>query len=103
MKTDTIAAIATAMSDSGIGIIRVSGDQSFTVVDKIYRNKKNERALTKYATHTIHYGFIVDINITEENETVIDEVMVTVMKAPRSYTTEDTVEINCHGGLVMMR
>ena len=103
MKTDTIAAIATAMSDSGIGIIRVSGDQAFTVVDKIYRNKKNERALTKYATHTIHYGFIVDINITEENETVIDEVMVTVMKAPRSYTTEDTVEINCHGGILMMR
>ena len=91
------------MSDSGIGIIRVSGDQAFTVVDKIYRNKKNERALTKYATHTIHYGFIVDINITEENETVIDEVMVTVMKAPRSYTTEDTVEINCHGGILMMR
>lgn len=103
MKTDTIAAIATAMSDSGIGIIRVSGDQAFTVVDKIYRNKKNERALTRYATHTIHYGFIVDINITEENETVIDEVMVTVMKAPRSYTTEDTVEINCHGGILMMR
>lgn len=103
MKTDTIAAIATAMSDSGIGIIRVSGDQSFTVVDKIYRNKKNERVLTKYATHTIHYGFIVDINITEENETIIDEVMVTVMKAPRSYTTEDTVEINCHGGILMMR
>ncbi len=103
MKTDTIAAIATAMSDSGIGIIRVSGDQSFTVVDKIYRNKKNERALTRYATHTIHYGFIVDINITEENETIIDEVMVTVMKAPRSYTTEDTVEINCHGGILMMR
>ena len=103
MKTDTIAAIATAMSDSGIGIIRVSGDQAFTVVDKIYRNKKNERVLTKYATHTIHYGFIVDINITEENETIIDEVMVTVMKAPRSYTTEDTVEINCHGGILMMR
>ena len=103
MKTDTIAAIATAMSDSGIGIIRVSGDQAFTVVDKIYRNKKNERVLTTYATHTIHYGFIVDINITEENETVIDEVMVTVMKAPRSYTTEDTVEINCHGGILMMR
>lgn len=103
MKTDTIAAIATAMSDSGIGIIRVSGDQAFTVVDKIYRNKKNERALTRYATHTIHYGFIVDINITEENETIIDEVMVTVMKAPRSYTTEDTVEINCHGGILMMR
>lgn len=98
MKTDTIAAIATAMSDSGIGIIRVSGNDAVTVVDKIYRNAKHERSLTKYATHTIHYGYII-----EENEAVIDEVMVTVMKSPRSYTTEDTVEINCHGGSLMMR
>ncbi len=99
MKTDTIAAIATAMSDSGIGIIRVSGDDAVMIVDKIYRNSDQKRILTKYATHTIHYGFIIE----EEDESVIDEVMVTVMKAPRSYTTEDTVEINCHGGILMMR
>ena len=97
-KTDTIAAIATAMSDSGIGIIRVSGEDAIEIVDKIYRSAKNERVLTKYDSHTIHYGFIVD-----EGETVIDEVMVSVMKAPKSYTAEDTVEINCHGGVFMMR
>lgn len=98
IKKDTIAAIATAMSDSGIGIIRVSGDDALSIVDKIYRNSKNEKVLTKYDTHTIHYGFIVD-----EKGTIIDEVMVSVMKAPRSYTAEDTVEINCHGGILMMR
>lgn len=98
MKTDTIAAVATAMSDSGIGIIRVSGEEAIIIVDKIYRNVKNEKVLTKYDSHTIHYGLIV-----EENGTVVDEVMVSVMKAPRSYTTEDTVEINCHGGVLMMR
>lgn len=98
MKTDTIAAVATAMSDSGIGIIRVSGAEAIIIVDKIYRNVKNEKVLTKYDSHTIHYGLIV-----EENGTVVDEVMVSVMKAPRSYTTEDTVEINCHGGVLMMR
>lgn len=98
MKTDTIAAIATAMSDSGIGIIRVSGEDSVSIVDKIYRNVKMKQMLTTYKSHTIHYGFII-----EENETVIDEVMVSVMRAPKSYTTEDTVEINCHGGVLMMR
>lgn len=98
MKTDTIAAIATAMSDSGIGIIRVSGDEAVEIVDKIYRNSKDEEILKKYDSHTIHYGFIV-----EEDGTIIDEVMVSVMKAPRSYTAEDTVEINCHGGVIMMQ
>ncbi len=98
MKTDTIAAIATAMFGSGIGIIRISGEESISIADKIYRNKKNEKALSKYDSHTIHYGFIVN-----EEETVIDEVMVSVMKAPYSYTTEDTVEINCHGGILVMQ
>lgn len=98
MKTDTIAAIATAMSDSGIGIIRVSGEDSIAIVNKIYRNVKMQQTLITYKSHTIHYGYII-----EENETVIDEVMVSVMKAPRSYTAEDTVEINCHGGVFMMR
>ncbi len=98
MKTDTIAAIATALSDSGIGIIRVSGEEAIPVVHKIYRNKKNENVLSSYQSHTIHYGFIV-----EESGNLIDEVMVSVMKAPHSYTTEDTVEINCHGGALMMK
>ena len=98
IKKDTIAAIATAMSDSGIGIVRVSGEDAINIVDKIYRNAKGNRVLNKYESHTIHYGFIV-----EKNETIVDEVMISVMRAPRSYTAEDTVEVNCHGGILMMR
>ncbi|MFG6337964.1 MAG: tRNA uridine-5-carboxymethylaminomethyl(34) synthesis GTPase MnmE [Lachnospiraceae bacterium] len=98
MKTDTIAAIATALSDSGIGIIRVSGEEAISIVNKIYRNKKYEDILSDYKSHTIHYGFIM-----EKNGSLLDEVMVSVMKAPHSYTTEDTVEINCHGGALMMK
>ena len=97
-KNDTIAAIATAMSDSGIGIVRISGEDAVIIVDEIYRNAKNERVLLKYDSHTIHYGFIV-----REDESILDEVMISVMRAPRSYTAEDTVEINCHGGILMMR
>ncbi len=98
MKTDTIAAIATALSDSGIGIIRVSGEEAISIVNKIYRNKKYEDILSDYKSHTIHYGFIM-----EKNGSLLDEVMVSVMKAPHSYTTEDTVEINCHGGALMKK
>lgn len=96
MKSDTIAAIATAMSHSGIGIIRVSGEESIKIVDSIYRNKNNLKSLQKYKTNTIHYGFICD------DENILDEVMVSVMKKPNSFTTEDTVEINCHGGILVM-
>ena len=96
LKSDTIAASATALSDSGIGIIRVSGDEAISIVDKIYKSKGRSR-LTDYETHTIHYGFIYD------GEELIDEVMVSIFKAPRSYTTEDTVEINCHGGILVIR
>lgn len=96
MKTDTIAAIATAMSNSGIGIIRVSGEESIKIVDFIYRNKNNNRTLHCFESNTIHYGFICDGN------EVLDEVMVSVMKKPNSFTTEDTVEINCHGGILVM-
>lgn len=98
MRTDTIAAIATALSDSGIGIIRVSGEDAIPIVHKIYRNKKNQQVLSDYKSHTIHYGFII-----EKNGNLIDEVMVSVMKSPHSYTTENTVEINCHGGALMMK
>lgn len=96
MKTDTIAAIATAMSHSGIGIIRISGEESIKIVDSIYRDKNNLNSLQKYKTNTIHYGFIYD------DENILDEVMVSVMKKPNSFTTEDTVEINCHGGILVM-
>lgn len=98
MNTDTIAAIATAASNSGIGIIRVSGGEAISVVHKIYQNKDKIQSLNRYASHTIHYGFILD-----EAGDVIDEVMVSVMKAPHSYTAENTVEINCHGGSLVMR
>lgn len=97
MKTDTIAAIATAMSDSGIGIVRISGEEAMLLIDKIYRTKSGKKALCGFASHTIHYGYIVD-----EYENIIDEVMVSVMKSPYSYTSENTVEINCHGGVLMV-
>ena len=96
MKTDTIAAIATGMTNSGIGIIRISGPDSVFIADKIFRPRKKNIKLENVESHTIHYGFIFD------RENVIDEVMVSVMRGPRSFTAEDTVEINCHGGILIM-
>ena len=96
MRTDTIAAIATAMSSSGIGIIRISGDAAVQIVDRIFF-MKNGKKLSDMPTHTIHYGHIKD------GDEVIDEVMVVLMRAPKSYTKEDTVEIDCHGGVYVMK
>lgn len=113
MNTDTIAAIATAFSESGIGIIRISGEDSIQIADKIFFCKKefdewNKRKsgkeqhqksnlLANAKTYTMHYGFIVD------DESVIDEVLVSVMRAPKSYTAENVVEINCHGGILILQ
>lgn len=97
MKTDTIAAIATAMSNSGIGIVRISGDEALDVADRIFRPKKGSRKVSDMKTHTIHYGYVTD------GDEVIDEVMLLIMKAPRSYTCEDTIEIDCHGGVLVMK
>ena len=97
MKTETIAAIASAMTNSGIGIIPISGEDAFDVIDKIYRSQKGNKLLSQCKSHTIHYGHIYD-----EDE-IIDEVMVLLMRAPNSYTREDTVEIDCHGGTLVMR
>ena len=97
MKTDTIAAIATAMSNSGIGIVRISGDEALDVADRIFRQKKGSRKVSDMETHTIHYGYVTD------GDEVIDEVMLLIMKAPRSYTCEDTIEIDCHGGVLVMK
>ncbi len=97
MKTDTIAAIATAMSNSGIGIVRISGDEALDVADRIFRPKKESRKVSDMETHTIHYGYVTD------GDEVIDEVMLLIMKAPRSYTCEDTIEIDCHGGVLVMK
>lgn len=95
MNTETIAAVATSMSDSGISIIRISGKEAIMIADKLFQTKGKKHILKNVETHTIHYGFLYD------NEELVDEVMVSVMKAPRSYTTEDTVEINCHGGVLI--
>lgn len=97
MKTDTIAAIATAMSNSGIGIVRISGDEALDVANRIFRPKKGSRKVSDMETHTIHYGYVTD------GDEVIDEVMLLIMKAPRSYTCEDTIEIDCHGGVLVMK
>lgn len=99
MNTDTIAAIATALSDSGIGIIRVSGDAAIETADKLFRTPGGKKILTGVESHTIHYGYIVDFHSGQK----IDEVMVSVMRAPKSFTSEDTVEINCHGGVFVMK
>ena len=96
MKTDTIAAIATAMTSSGIGIIRISGGQAFEVIEKIFK-KKNGGKIDLSRSHTVQYGYICD------QDEVIDEVLVLIMKGPHSYTAEDTVEIDCHGGVLMMK
>lgn len=97
MNSETIASIATAMNQSGIGIIRVSGPESITIVDRIYRTKSKEQKLSSFEANTIHYGFVYD------GDELLDEVMVAIMKAPHSYTTEDTVEIDCHGGNLIMK
>ena len=97
-EKETIAAIATALSDSGIGIVRISGENAIYIVDSIFRSASGKKILTKVQSHMIHYGYIVD-----KDENIIDEVMTSVMKAPKSYTMEDTVEINCHGGVLVMQ
>lgn len=97
MKGDTIAAIASAMTNSGIGIVRISGQESLSIIDQIYQSKNGNKKLSQVNSHTIHYGYICD------QGKVIDEVMVLIMRAPNSYTTEDTVEIDCHGGSLVMK
>ena len=94
---ETIAAIATGMSNSGIGIIRISGPEDIEISDRLFISKKNNKKLSAVKSHTVHYG-----NIVYEGN-VIDEVLVVVMKAPNTYTREDTVEINCHGGIYVMK
>lgn len=136
-EQDTICAVATAMSEAGIGIIRISGPEAINVADRLYRNSKGQRTLCSMKPNSIHFGYIIKpvsdekaektANVaisperkkeeikeeTKENtgecvqkkgtrEETIDEVMVSVMRAPHSYTTEDTVEINCHGGMFLL-
>ena len=97
MKTETIAAIATAMSNSGIGIIRISGENAIEIASKIFKPKNKNKDIKKVESHTIHYGYIVDESIT------IDEVLLLIMKGPNSYTKEDVIEIDCHGGVIVTK
>lgn len=93
-NNDTIVAIGTRLGEAAIGIVKLSGDKSVSIVDKIFRSK-NEKKLTEIGTYSMLYGHIID-----NEEHAIDEVVVSVMKKPGSYTREDVVEINCHGGII---
>ncbi|GLB24284.1 tRNA modification GTPase MnmE [Lacrimispora xylanolytica] len=98
MKMNTIAAIATAMSSSGIGIVRISGEESFQIIDKIFKAKgSGDKRLSTEPSHTIHYGHIYD------GDEMVDEVLVMIMRGPRSFTAEDTIEIDCHGGVLVTK
>lgn len=97
IHTDTIAAIATAMGNSGIGIVRISGGEAVAVVDRIFKEKGKKETLGEAPSHTIHYGYIYD------GDQVVDEVLVMLMRGPKSFTAEDTVEIDCHGGMLVTR
>ena len=96
-ESDTIAAIATAPGNSGISIIRISGEHAVLTADRIFKRKNGTRSLKDEKSHTIHYGYIYD------GDEVLDEVLVLLMKGPKSYTAEDTVEIDCHGGMLVTR
>ena len=97
MNHDTIAAISTGMTPSGIGIIRISGPDAFLVADRLYQSKNKKKKISEQPSHTVHYGYIV------ENGKILDEVLVSIFRAPHSFTAEDTVEVNCHGGVYALR
>mgnify|MGYP001622894773 FL=1 len=94
MKKETIAAISTGMTNSGIGIVRISGEEAFSIADRVYRGKDR---ISCVKSHTIHYGHITD------GEETVDEVLVMAMRSPHTFTGEDTVEINCHGGTFVVK
>ncbi len=97
MIRDTIAAISTGLTNSGIGKVRLSGDESLDIIGKIFRSPGGKKDITKAKSHTIHYGYIYD------GDRLIDEVMVLLFRAPKSYTREDMAEIDCHGGVTVMK
>ncbi|MGH2331985.1 tRNA uridine-5-carboxymethylaminomethyl(34) synthesis GTPase MnmE [Thermoanaerobacter mathranii] len=96
MAFDTIAAISTFPGEAGIGIVRISGDDALEIISKIFKPYK-AKDIKKVKSHTLHYGHIVD----PETQEIYDEVLVSIMKKPNTYTREDIVEINCHGGIVI--
>jgi len=97
MKNDTICAISTPLGISGIGIIRLSGPETYRIIEEIFVPKKKRKKVSEWKTHTVHYGYIMD------GEKIVDEVLVTIMRAPKSYTREDMAEIGCHGGLIALK
>ena len=97
MFNDTIAAIATAMGEAGIGIVRISGGEAINIADQVFR-AKNRKKLADAPGFTVRYGKIVD-----PQGKVIDEALAVIMRGPHSYTGEDVVELQCHGGVVVMR
>jgi len=97
-QDDTIAAISTALGEGGIGIVRLSGNTVFEVIGQVFRSARHI-PVQNLKSHHVYYGTIVD----PENEQVVDEVLLTVMRTPYSYTREDVVEINCHGGLIPLK
>jgi len=98
MNFDTIAAISTPMGEGAIAIVRLTGDQALSIIDKMYKGPGNKK-LSEVNSHTIHYGHLVD----PDSEKVVEEVMVSIMRGPKTFTREDVVEINCHGGLVSVK
>ncbi|HHW56265.1 MAG TPA: tRNA uridine-5-carboxymethylaminomethyl(34) synthesis GTPase MnmE [Clostridia bacterium] len=96
MIFDTIAAISTSPGEAGIGIVRMSGEEALNIISKIFKPYR-AKDIKKVKSHTLHYGHIID----PETEEIYDEVLVSVMKKPHTYTREDIVEINCHGGIVV--
>lgn len=105
-ERETIAAIATGLTDSGIGIIRISGDDAIKVGNCLFKSPSGKSILNHVESHTLHYGYIVKNKSEDESQWkdfIIDEVMIAVMKGPRSFTGEDIVEIQCHGGILVMQ
>ena len=106
-QNDTIAAIATGLTDSGIGIIRISGGEAINIGNRLFRTPKGLKTLKNSISHLLCYGYLLDKDISESDiawkDHAIDEVMAVVMKAPRSFTGEDTVEIQCHGSVLVMK
>ena len=106
-QKDTITAIATGLTDSGIGIIRISGEKAINIGNRLFRSPKGLKTLENVTSHLLCYGYLLEKDVSESDHAwkdhAIDEVMAVVMKAPRSFTGEDTVEIQCHGGVLVMK
>lgn len=96
-KEDTIAAITTGMTNAGVGIIRISGDQACEVADKVFHAENKEKQASNMKSYTAAFGKVYD------GEEIIDEAILLVMKAPHTYTCEDVCELQCHGGIVVLR